>query len=321
MKNEIIKKLAKIKNYFLQKKLLILILFFLSSIFFLWFFIFYKLPSPYGLKNYKIIPLSTHIYDRNGKLLYEIYREQNRTAIKLKDLPRYVIEATIAIEDKDFYKHKGISILGGILRAIKDMVLTGKLQGGSTITQQLVKSSLLTPERSIKRKIKEIILALWTEQIFTKDEILELYLNQVPYGGASYGIEEASRRYFNKKASQLKLEEAAFLAGLPQAPSLYSPYLNPELAKKRRNEVLKAMFQQKYIDKETYEKAIKTDLIVSSPTVKINAPHFVFYVKQILEKTYGVETVEKQGLKVTTTLDLDIQKQAEKILKEKLEKI
>jgi penicillin-binding protein 1C len=232
-----------------------------------------------------------------------------------------VIQATIAIEDKDFYKHKGISLIGGILRAIKDMVLTRKLQGGSTITQQLVKSSLLTPERTIRRKIKEIILALWTEQIFSKDEILELYLNQVPYGGAAYGIEEASRRYFNKKASQLKLEEAALLAGLPQAPSLYSPYLNPELAKKRRNEVLKAMLQQKFIDKKTYESAIKKELNVSPPTVKINAPHFVFYVKQILEKSYGVEVVEEQGLKVTTTLDLEIQQEAEKILKEELDKV
>lgn len=305
----------------LMKKRLIFIFLFIFLIIYLSFFIFYKLPSPYNLKNYKVIPLSTHIYDRNGKLLYEIYRDQNRTAVKLKELPKYVIQATIAIEDKDFYKHKGISLIGGILRAIKDMVLTRKLQGGSTITQQLVKSSLLTPERTIRRKIREIILALWTEQIFSKDEILELYLNQVPYGGAAYGIEEASRRYFNKKASQLKLEEAALLAGLPQAPSLYSPYLNPELAKKRRNEVLKAMLQQKFIDKKTYESAIKKELNVSPPTVKINAPHFVFYVKQILEKSYGVEVVEEQGLKVTTTLDLEIQQEAEKILKEELDKV
>jgi hypothetical protein len=188
-----------------------------------------SLPSPenIGKINY---PLSSHIYDRNGKLLYEIYREQNRTPIKLKELPKYVYQSAISIEDKDFYKHKGISLISGVLRAIKDMAIRKNLQGGSTITQQLVKSALLTPERTVQRKIKEIILAIWTEKIFTKDEILEMYLNQVPYGGSSYGIEEASKTYFGKSAKDLTLSEATLLAGLPQAPSFYSPYVNPDLA-------------------------------------------------------------------------------------------
>lgn len=285
---------------------------------FVYFYIFYNLPSPNSLKDYKVIPLSTHILDRNGKLLYEIYHEQRRTPIKLKDLPKYVREATIAIEDKNFYKHTGISFVGGILRAMRDMILRRNLQGGSTITQQLVKGALLTPERTIRRKVREIILAMWTERIFTKDQVLEMYLNQIPYGGAAYGIEEAAQTYFGKHAKDLKLEEAALLAGLPQAPSLYSPYTNPDLAIQRRNEVLKAMYEQNYIDKKTYDKLSKEKLFVQPPKQNIKAPHFVFYVKSQLEDLYGIKQVEEGGLRVTTTLDLDIEQESEKILKEEI---
>ncbi|MGB3019943.1 MAG: biosynthetic peptidoglycan transglycosylase, partial [Microgenomates group bacterium] len=155
----------------------------------IYFFIFKDLPNPANLANYKVVPLATHILDRNGKRLYEIYNDQKRTPVKLSTLPKYVYQASIAIEDKDFYRHGGISIFGGIIRAMKDIVVTRSLQGGSTITQQLVKSALLTPERTIQRKIREIVLATWTEKLFTKDQILEFYLNQVPYGGSAYGIE------------------------------------------------------------------------------------------------------------------------------------
>ncbi len=311
----------KFKNFLkLRNKKVIFIILFISLAYFI-FTIFYKLPSPYQLKNYQIIPLSTHILDRNGKPLYEIYRSQKRTPIKLKELPPYVINATIAIEDKDFYKHKGISIFGGVLRAVKDSLIKKQIQGGSTITQQLVKSALLNPERTLKRKIREIILALWTEQIFSKNEILELYLNQVPYGGTAYGIEEAAKIYFNKSAKKLTLSEAALLAGLPQAPSLYSPFYYPDQAKKRRNSVLKAMYQNKYIDQQIYEREIKKPLIINPPKKTIKAPHFVFYVKSLLEKSYDIKLVEEGGLRVTTTLDLDIQEEAEKILKEEIEKV
>ncbi len=300
------------------------IVFLISGILFLifvYFFIFYKLPTPESLKNFKATPLSTHILDRNGKLLYQLYQKQKRTPIKLKDLPSYVAQATIAIEDKNFYQHQGVSVVGGIIRAFKDTLLRQQLQGGSTITQQLVKSALLTSERTIRRKIREIILALWTEKIFSKNEILELYLNQIPYGGAVYGVEEASQRFFEKPAKKLTLEEAAFLAGLPQAPSQYSPYNNPALAVKRRNEVLKAMFQQKYIDNKTYEKATKAKLVVKPFEEKIKAPHFVFYIKSLLEQKYSTKDIEEGGLKVITSLDLVIQEEAEKILKEELEKV
>jgi penicillin-binding protein 1C len=288
---------------------------------FIYFFIFYKLPSPYSLKDYKITPLSTHIYDRNGKLLYEIYHDQNRTPVHLSDLPAFVYQASIAVEDKDFYKHQGVSFVGGILRAMKDMVLRRQLQGGSTITQQLVKSSLLTSERTIQRKAREIVLALWVEKIYTKNQILEFYINQVPYGGASYGVEEAARTYFNKHAKDLTLTQATFLAGLPQAPSFYSPYNNPDLALQRRNEVLKAMHDVKYINDQTYQSTVKEPLQITPPKTNIHAPHFVFYVKSYLESLYGIDTVESGGLNVTTTLDLDIQEQSEKILKDELDKV
>jgi len=286
-----------------------------------YFFIFYQLPSPNSLIDFKSTPLSSHIYDRNGKLLYAVYREENRTPIKIKDLPKYVSQATIAIEDKDFYNHGGISLFGGILRAVKETLFKQNLQGGSTITQQLVKLALLSPERTIKRKTREMILAILVEKQFSKDQILEMYLNQVPYGGAIYGIEEASKKIFGKSAKQLTVSEAAILAGLPQAPTFYSPYTNPERTIERRNKVLKAMYMEKYIDKNTYESNVKKQIAFKPLSNNIKAPHFVFYVKSQLEEKYGIRQVEEGGLKVTTTLDLDIQKEAEKILKEELDKI
>ena len=279
-----------------------------------------QLPSPYNIGKVNF-PVSSHIYDRNGKLLYEIYRSQNRTPVSLKSLPSYVAKATISIEDKDFYRHSGVALISGVFRALKETLITKNLQGGSTITQQLVKSALLTPERTVERKIKEIILALWTEKIYSKDQILEMYLNQVPYGGSSYGIEEASKVYFGKSAKELTLDETALLAGLPQAPSIYSPYSNPDAARSRRNEVLEAMENLGYISKESKIKNQSIDIEVLPPKTSIRAPHFVFYTKSSLEDTFGISTVEEGGLNVTTTLDLDIQETAEKILKEELEKI
>ena len=306
---------VKIKYFLLGCSITLIFVSILQSYFFI-----RELPSPYniGKINY---PLSTHIYDRNDTLLYEIYREQNRTPVILKELPPYVAEATIAIEDKDFYKHQGVAVFSGMIRAVKEMIINKNLQGGSTITQQLVKTALLTPERTLSRKIKEVILAIWTEKIYSKEQILEMYFNQVPYGGSSYGIEEASKTYFGKKAKDLTIEEAALLAGLPQAPSLYSPYINPEIALKRRNEVLTSMKNQGYINEESKVKSQKSKVEVLPPKTAIRAPHFVFYSKNQLENYYGIKTVEEGGLKVKTTLDYKIQEQAEKILKEELDKI
>ncbi len=278
-----------------------------------------NLPSPkdIGKVNYS---LATHLNDRNGKLLYEIYRDEKRTPVNVSKLPKYITQATIAIEDKDFYQHKGISIVSGILRAGRETIFKGSLQGGSTITQQLVKTALLTPERTITRKVKEIILALWTEQMYTKEQIVQMYLNQVPYGGAAYGIQEAAKTYFGKDAHDLTVAEAALLAGLPQAPSQYSPFVNPRLAVVRRNEVLLKMKEQRYITEAEYQASRAQPLQIIHPEVSIKAPHFVFFVKSELEKEYGTRLVEQGGLKVTTTLDLDIQQQVEKILRDELDK-
>src|SRR3989344_1451230 len=305
----------RIRYLVLGSVLTLLVIFFQQS------YLFVKsLPSPasIGRVNY---PLSTHIFDRNGRLLYEVYREQNRTPIRIKELPVYIKEAAISIEDKDFYKHNGVSFVNGILRAVKDSYVWGKIQGGSTITQQLIKSSLLTSERTVKRKIKEIILALWAERIYTKDQILEMYLNQVPYGGSSYGIEEAAKTYFGKNAKDLTLSEAALLAGLPIAPTYYSPYVNPDLAISRRDEVLELMLENGYINVEENKKAKAEKMSFIPFESKINAPHFVFYTRSELESIFGIQKVEEGGFKVTTSLDLDIQKQAERILQEEIDKI
>lgn len=279
-----------------------------------------RLPSPraIGKVNYS---LTSHIYDRNGKLLYDVYRDQNRTPVKLKDLPTYVYQAAIAIEDKDFFSHRGISLVGGIGRAIKESIVTGKVQGGSTITQQLIKSSLLSPERTLERKFKEIILALWAERLYTKNQILEMYLNQVPYGGSAYGIEEAAKTFYGKSARELTVDEAATLAGLPQAPSVYSPYTNPTLTKQRRNDVLVKMRDQGYIKKDSYEQAKAKEIEVLPPTNFIKAPHFVFYVRNKIEEIFGTHSIEEGGLRVRTTIDLTLQQKTEEILKEELDKV
>lgn len=279
-----------------------------------------NLPNPnlIGKINY---PVSTQIFDRNGILLYEIYKNENRIPIFLSQIPKHVIQATIAMEDQHFYQHSGVSFFGGIMRAIIDSYQTKSLQGGSTITQQLVKTALLSPERTVIRKIKEIILALWTERLYTKDRILEMYFNQVAYGGSSYGIEQASKMYFGKHVWELTLEEGAMLAGLPQAPSVYSPHVNPDKANARKNQVLKLMLDQHFIDSSQYKKAVESQLTIIPFSQPIRAPHFVFYVRSEMEKQYGIRQVEEGGFQVITTLDFRIQEKAEKILNEELKKV
>ncbi|MBU1085517.1 MAG: transglycosylase domain-containing protein [Candidatus Beckwithbacteria bacterium] len=268
------------------------------------------LPSP-GKLSSGDFPVSTKILDRNGKLLYEIYADQNRTPINIQDLPDHVLKATIAIEDQNFYKHHGFDFKG-ISRALLSTLFNKKLQGGSTITQQLVKTTLLSPERTIKRKIREALLAIATEIRYSKDEILEMYLNHVPYGGTAYGIEQAARTYFDKSAKDLTLAESSLLAGLPQAPTRYSPFgPNPESSKNRQAQVLKRMFDDEYISSEELQNALDHKLEFAPQTQNIKAPHFSLYIKNILVEKYGVALVEKGGLSVTTSLDLDIQEFAE----------
>ena len=271
--------------------------------------LFWGIPLPTNISKSQV-PISTKLYDRNGKLIYEIYADRKSTPIKIDELPAYLINATISIEDKDFYKHYGVSITG-ISRALYKTIVQKKLQGGSTLTQQLVKNSLLTPERTIKRKIREFLLTLVVETIYSKNQILEMYLNQIPYGGTAYGIGAASELYFGKNVKDLTLSEATLLAGLPAAPSLYSPFgVHPEYAKDRQEIVLRRMVEDKYLTQEEADRAKDEKLIYSKPE-KLKAPHFALWVKQQLAEKYGESVVEKGGLRVRTTLDLDLQELAE----------
>lgn len=282
-----------------------------------------QVPSPEQLTSREMAQ-ATKIYDRNGELLYDIFKEQNRTPIKLSEVPPVVKQATIAIEDKDFYEHQGFSPLG-ITRAAFDLIASRRVEGGgSTLTQQLVKNALLTGERSLTRKLKEFILAIQVERTYSKDQILEMYLNEIPYGGTAYGIEAAANLYFGKHAKDLDLAESSLLAGLPQRPSVYSPYgTHPELSKERQGEVLRRMVEDGYITKQQAEEAKDKELTYRTKQneVGFKAPHFVLYVKQKLIEQYGDRLVEQGGLKVTTTLDYKLHEEAQKIVKDEVAKL
>lgn len=272
-------------------------------------YLFWGIPLPTRLSA-ENQAVSTKIFDRNGNLIYEIFTDKKRTPIKLSEIPQTVKNATLSIEDKDFYKHQGFSFTG-ITRAFYNTLFKRELQGGSTITQQLVKNSLLTPERTIRRKAREVILTIIVEGIYTKDQILEMYLNQIPYGGTAYGIETASETYFGKPARDLNLAESALLTGLPQRPSTYSPFgAHPELAKSRQEEVLKQMVLNKYITQEESDKA-KAEALKYAQGKPPQAPHFALWIKEQLADKYGDKMVEQGGLRVYTTLDLDIQNMAQ----------
>lgn len=278
------------------------------------------LPSPRQLET-RQIPQTTKIYDRNGKLLFNVYNDQNRTVVGLFEIPESLKLATIAIEDKDFYKHKGFDVYG-IIRAGRETLFGGSLQGGSTITQQLVKSAFLTPERTVVRKIKELYLAFRVEMAFSKDQILEMYLNQVPYGGTAWGVAAASEQYFGKSVKDLTLAEAALLAGLPQAPTYYSPFgQDQQRAEERQQQVLQRMVEEKYITSEEAEAAANENISFKSSAVDIRAPHFVMHVREYLAEQYGEAVAAQGGLKVTTTLDLDVQDMAQKHVTENVDKV
>ncbi len=277
-----------------------------------------SLPNP-NTMTYQETSQTTKIYDRNKILLYQIYANQNRTNVPLSKIPNHFKEATIAIEDKNFYTTPGFDVQGIARSAIAD--ISGKpLQGGSTITQQLIKTRLLTPERSFERKIKEVILAVWAEQIYTKDEILEMYFNQVPYGGTAWGAQAAAQTYFGKNIEDLDLAQSAFLAGLPQAPSIYSPYAGDgNNWKGRQRDVLNRMVELKYITRAEAQKADQEKLEFKPNQNSIKAPHFVMYVKDLLIQKYGLAVVERGGLTVITSLDLKTQDMAQKIVTDEVD--
>jgi 1A family penicillin-binding protein len=281
----------------------------------------FGLPSPD--KVIRREGFSTKILDRNGKPLYDIFDSQRRTPIKIEDMPLYLRQGTIAIEDKNFYTHNGFDVLG-TLRGLSRFFTRGYAQGGSTLTQQLVKNVLLTSERSALRKLKEFVLAVQIERKYSKDEILQMYLNEAPYGGTAWGVESASETYFGKNAKDLNLVESAILAGMPQSPSRYSPYSStPKAYVGRTVDVLRRMREDGYIskDQETAALAEVPDFKFQSKGSSFKAPHFVQYVQKILAERYGEQVIEQGGLKVTTTLDLDLQEKAQAIVSEEISKV
>lgn len=291
-----------------------------TPVLFLWYS--RDLPTPGTLVISKYND-ATRIYDKKGELLYSVYQDENRTYVKLDKIPKYLQQGTIAIEDKDFYTNKGFSPIAYV-RVAKNALLGQGLAGGSTISQQLVKNVLLTNERSLPRKIKELILSIQVNQTYSKDQILEMYLNNIPYGGSAIGVEAASQRYFGKKVQELGLAESAFLAGLPQSPSLYSPFSGNDYYIGRSEAVLKRMVEDKYITKDQADKAladIKRFSFKRENLTGIKAPHFVMYVKDILAEQFGENMVTTGGLQVTTSLDYDIQEKTEEIVKEEVEKL
>lgn len=312
-----------LKRIFLSRKLwvsvfVLIILGFLSILaLFSWYS--RDLPNPDQLMS-RQVPQSTIIYDRTGEnILYEIHGDEKRTMVTLEEIPDYVEKATIAIEDKNFYEHGGFS-LWAIARTAITNVLYNRRAGGSTLTQQFVKNAILTPEKSYSRKIKELILSYKLEKQFSKDDILQMYLNEIPYGSNAYGVEAASKKYFGKSVSEINISEAAILAALPQAPSLYSPYNHDkETLLGRQRYIIDLMQKQGYISEEQANEAKNYELNFKAPTSNIKAPHFVMYVKQVLAEKYGEKMIEQGGLKIHTTLDLYKQEIAEEVVSEKAE--
>ena len=276
-----------------------------------------QIPDLSAFENRKIAQ-STKIYDRTGNiLLWDIHSDIKRTVVPFGRISRNIKNATVAIEDSEFYQHKGIDI-PAIFRSIFNNIITGsKKQGGSTITQQLTRNTLLTKEKTFTRKIKEIVLALKIEKNLSKEKILELYLNEISYGGSNYGIEAASQSYFGKKSEDLTLTEASYLAALPQAPTYYSPFgNNKEKLEERKNLVLKRMRELNFITDEEKKQAENEKVVfLNKDDLSIKTPHFSIFIRSYLEEKYGKDLVEEGGLKVIATLDYELQKKAEEIVR------
>ncbi len=286
-------------------------------------FIFYAkdLPRPEVFSERQEI-LPTRIYDRTGEtLLRTIYQEEKRSPIKLDQAPDSLIKAILATEDADFYNHKGLDLKSIIRAILVDLRLKTPAQGASTISQQLIRSTYLTLEKSIQRKIREVVLSLELERRYSKDQILEWYINQIPLGPNIYGVGEAAKTYFNKDVSELTLPESAIITSLIKAPSYYYPFgeHNEELMK-RKDFVLERMKQEGFIDQKTLESAKQEEIKFAEQSKSLTiAPHFTLYVENYLLKKYGIDFLSKNGLKVYTTLDVELQEKAEEIVKKGVE--
>ena len=279
------------------------------------FSLFKNLPNP-TLFDQRQVAQSTKIFDRTGKiLLYELYGEQKRTVIPFGEIPDYVKNTTLVIEDDKFYSHPAFDWRSIVRALIKNLTQRRIVQGGSTITQQLAKNAFLSPERTLNRKIKELILSFRLEKKYGKDEIFNLYLNQIPYGANAYGIEAAAQTYFTKKAGDLNLAEAALLASLPKAPSYYSPWgAHKDELMSRKDYILDQLFEKGVIDEKEKSVAKNFKLEFAPQVVGIKAPHFVVTVQDYLNNRYGEDFVRSAGLKVITTLDWNLQQLAEKVV-------
>jgi 1A family penicillin-binding protein len=280
------------------------------------------LPDPDNIVR-RNVAQTTKIYDRTGEIiLYEVHGEEKRTAVELDRIAQHMKDATITAEDRDFYTHKGFKLTGYVRAFYKNLLSGTRGQGGSTITQQFIKNSVLTTEKTYTRKIKELILSLEMERRFSKEQILKLYLNEIPYGSVAYGVESAAQTFFGKPASDLTLSESAVLAALPKAPTYYSPYgTHRDDLMTRAHSILDAMVAEGYITEEERDEAKADEPLerLKPRRENIVAPHFVFYVREILAAEFGEQAVERGGLKVVTTLDAGMQKAAEEAIAENME--
>jgi len=298
----------------LLKFLLFAFLFLISSVLFLFIYYAKDLPRPERFIERQLFE-STKIYDRSGQvLLYEIYGEEKRAWVPLEKVPEYLKGAIIATEDANFYQHSGIDFKGIINAVLADLKIMKPTYGGSTIPQQLIRSTFLSLEKTAERKTREIILSLELDQRYSKEQILEWYLNQVPFGRNAYGVEAASQAYFRKSVSEISLAEAATLAALIKSPSFYSINLAELLI--RKDYVLNRMVSEGFLNKEEAESAKKEEINIIEFSQPILAPHFTLWVKQQLEEKYGREFLEQKGLKIFTSLDWELQQMAEEIVKE-----
>lgn len=277
-----------------------------------------KIPDLGALQDRKIAE-STKIYDRTGTvLLYDIHEDIKRTIIPYDEISKNVKNATVAIEDDEFWEHRGVKPRA-FMRAVIANFREGRFsQGGSTITQQVVKKTLLTDAKLISRKLKEWVLALKLERVLSKEEILALYLNEIPYGGSVYGISEASRTFFGKPPSDLTLAESAYLASIPNAPTYYSPYgNNRDKLEERKDLVLRRMKERGFITDEEFAAAMAEEVVFAEQeSFGIKAPHFVMFIREYLEEKYGDRTMSEKGFRVVTTLDYDLQKTGEELVRD-----
>lgn len=275
----------------------------------------FKVPTSESIRERRVIE-STKIFDRTGDiLLYDTGGNVRRSIVPLEDISRHIKNATIAIEDREFYSHIGVKPTAFLRAIIVNVFSLNFSQGGSTITQQVVKNSILTSEKAISRKIKEWVIAIKLEQMVDKNQILSMYLNEIPYGGVIYGVEEASQSFFGKSAKDVTLAESAYLAALPKAPTYYSPYgKNRDQLDERKNLVLREMLRNNFISQKEYEEAIVEEVVFyDKADSSLKAPHFVFYVLDYITKKYGENSIQTDGLRIITTLDYSLQNVAEKI--------